>query len=344
MEGYYIMISKLREQKGATLVMTAILTPILLAFTGIAFDLGRLYMEKGRMQHLADAAVLAALSEFKQSENYVAGTGSLTSSLPLAASSDGSMDTIKVKADTAADEYLVKNFGEAVFRIGSNKVRTTVYRLLVGESSNNDTITDTYTYYYEIVLSKDYPLTFSRVVYPHDMEVRAGAVCKVDINEVRERINYARARELWGNIANFSKGQLLATDSATRLDADIEALTRMANFFLTKQQSDLSTWIGQNTASGLLLGHYQEISGGSTYTASKMDANTFVRLLTGDENATFDTTQRYFFSDYATQNQDGPKLYLNIKNGIVTGVRLAINPGSAAQGSGPLSVKVGDYQ
>lgn len=338
------MINKFRKQKGSILVMTTILLPVLFAFTGIAFDLGRLYMEKGRMQNLADAAVLAALAEFEESENYVAGTGSLTTSLPLAASSDGSLNNMKVKADTAADEYLAKNSGETVFRINSDKVKTNVYRLIVGESSSNDTITATYTYYYEIVLSKDYPLTFSRIVYPHDIEVRAGAVCKLDINEVREKINYARARELWGSIANFSKGQLLATDSAIRLDADIEALTRMANFFLTKQQSDLSTWIGQNTASGLLLGHYQEISGGSTYTASKMDANTFVRLLTGDENATFDPTQRYFFSDYATQNQDGPKLYLNIKSGIVTGVKVAINPNSAAQGSGPLSVKVGDYQ
>lgn len=346
------MIDKLRKQKGATLIMTAILLPVLFAFTGIAVDLGRLYMEKGRMQHLADAAVLSALAEFKQSENYVAGTGSLTSNLPLAATSDGTMDSIKVEADTAADEYLVKNSGEVDFRIGNDRVRTTVYRLITGEYNSTDTSTTpptpttitTYTYYYEMVLSKYYPLYFSRVVYPHDVEVRAGAVCKVDINEVREKIDYKRARELWGKIAEVSKGTLLATDSATRLDADIEALTRMANFFLNKQQSDLNAWIGQDTADNLLLGHYQEFSEGSTYTEPKMDANNFVRLLTGDENATFDSTQRYFFSDYAVQNKDGLKLYLNIKNGVVTGVRVAINPNSAAQGSGPLSVKVGDYQ
>lgn len=336
------MLCKLWEQKGATLVMTAILTPILFAFIGIAFDLGRLYMEKGRMQHLADAAVLAALTEFKQSENYVAGTGSLTSSLPLAASSDGTMDNIKAKADTAADEYLVKNSGEAVFRINSDRVTTTVYRLIIGE--DNSTNTTTYTYYYEMILSKDYPLTFSRVVYPHDIEVRAGAVCKVDINEVREVISYTRARELWGNISNVSKGMLLATDSATRLDADIEALTNLASFFLNKTQAEIKTLLGLNSANGALLGHYQENDGVSTYTKSAMNADDFFHALTGNESEAFDATQRYFFSDYAVQNQDGPKLWLNFKNGVVTGARVAINPASAGQGSGPLSVKVGDYQ
>ena len=337
------MKGKLREQKGSILVMTTVLLPVFLAFTGIAFDLGRLYMEKGRMQHLADAAVLAALAEFKQSENYVAGTASLTSSLPLAASSDGSLNTMKVKADTAADEYLVKNSGEAVFRINSERVKTNVYRLLVGESSSNDTITDTYTYYYEIVLSNDYPLTFSRIVYPHDMEVRAGAVCKIDINEVREKINYARARELWGNISNVPKGTLLATDSAVRLDADIEALTRLASFFLNKTQAEIKALIGQNSANNTLLGHYQEMNGVSTYSKSVMSADDFIHALTGNESESFDAAQRYFFSDYAVQNQDGPKLWLNFNNGVVSGARVAINPGSAAQGSGPLSVKVGDY-
>ena len=313
------MINKLREQKGSILVMTTILLPVFLAFTGIAFDLGRLYMEKGRMQHLADAAVLAALAEFEESENYVAGTGSLTTSLPLAASSDGSLNNMKEKADTAADEYLAKNSGETVFRINSDKVKTNVYRLIVGESSSNDTITATYTYYYEIVLSKDYPLTFSKIVYPHDIEVRAGAVCKLDINEVREKINYARARELWGNIANFSKGQLLATDSAIRLDADIEALTRLASLFLNKTQAEIKALIGQNSANNTLLGHYQEMNNGvSTYTKSVMSADDFFHALTGNESESFDASQRYFFSDYAVQNQDGPKLWLNFNNGVVS--------------------------
>ena len=112
----------------------------------------------------------------------------------------------------------------------------------------------------------------------------------------------------------------MATDSATRLDADIEALTRLASFFLNKTQAEIKALIGQNSANNTLLGHYQEMNNGvSTYTKSVMSADDFFHALTGNESESFDASQGYFFSDYAVQNQDGPKLWLNFNNGVVSG-------------------------
>ncbi len=171
-----------KQQKGAAFVLTAILLPVMLAFTGIAVDIGCLYMEKGRLQHLADAAVLSALAEIKKSANYVEGTGKLSTNIPIGALSANTiakayLQDIQASADEGADLYLVRNSGEGVFRIGANGVESVVYTL-----KNSDSNSNIYTYYYEIIVGKEYPLFFARILRPNDMLVRAGAVCRFDIS------------------------------------------------------------------------------------------------------------------------------------------------------------------
>lgn len=48
-----------KGQRGAILVLTAFLLPFIIAFTGMAVDLGRAYVYQSRLQNAADAAVLA---------------------------------------------------------------------------------------------------------------------------------------------------------------------------------------------------------------------------------------------------------------------------------------------
>lgn len=332
-----MLMEKLREQKGALMVAMALLLPVIIGCTGIAVDFGHLYMEKGRLQNYADAAALAGLTEFKKHEHYVQGTGSLVDRMPLAAVRDDKLsEEFTARINEAANEYLMRNSGNE-FHLDMDGVEANVYRL-VTEEDTAGTATR-YTYYYEIIVGKYYPVYFSRIVYPHDIEVRAGAICKVEVEDVRIKLTYDRAREIYGNIPNVPLANLLHSDSAERLDADIEGLTNIASAFLHLTKDEVKLLLnGKSDASNMLLGHYEETTGVSTYNKANMDQDTFFKLLTKNENEVFDATKRYLFSDYATQHQDGVKLWLTYKNGEVSQVRVAINPADAANGSQPLSV------
>lgn len=52
------------RQKGATLIMTAFLLPVLFAALGGALDLGNLYVYKSQLQNVADSAALAGISRY----------------------------------------------------------------------------------------------------------------------------------------------------------------------------------------------------------------------------------------------------------------------------------------
>lgn len=47
------------RQKGVMLVFTAIMLPIIFILCGLVYDLGVMYVQKSKLQHAADAAVLA---------------------------------------------------------------------------------------------------------------------------------------------------------------------------------------------------------------------------------------------------------------------------------------------
>lgn len=47
------------RQKGVMLVFTAIMLPIIFILCGLVYDLGYMYVQKSKLQHAADAAVLA---------------------------------------------------------------------------------------------------------------------------------------------------------------------------------------------------------------------------------------------------------------------------------------------
>ena len=60
-------------QKGAVLVLTALLLPVMIAVTGFAVDGGNLYYQKSRLQNAADAAALAGAQAYvdnNENESY----------------------------------------------------------------------------------------------------------------------------------------------------------------------------------------------------------------------------------------------------------------------------------
>ncbi|MCR5758501.1 MAG: hypothetical protein K6F95_11430 [Selenomonas sp.] len=53
------IFTRIREQRGAVFVLSALLLPMLIVCTGLAMDLGHIYVQYSRLQNAADAAVLA---------------------------------------------------------------------------------------------------------------------------------------------------------------------------------------------------------------------------------------------------------------------------------------------
>lgn len=66
-----------RCRQGATLVIVAILTVVLFAFTAFAIDLGQAYLSRAQLQTTADAAALAAVVEIRERTPDLAPTRAL---------------------------------------------------------------------------------------------------------------------------------------------------------------------------------------------------------------------------------------------------------------------------
>lgn len=343
----YLGYWKQKKEKGVIIVTMAIMLPVMFAFTGIAFDIGRLYMEKSKLQNLADAAALAGLSEIKQEEFYKPGSGRLVPKIPIGALPyrEQSSRDLRERADGSADVYLMKNSGDAYFLLENAGARSELYSM-----RNSETDADSHTFYYEIIVEKTYPLTFGRIVYDKDITVRAGAVCVFKLIDEMSIYNYAYAMENWSRI---SKEDLLKIDPEIRLKIDREAFTNIANMFLGKDATFLNQTIGTDKPGNqVLFGHYteKEVNGSLQVTykpnqssvPGKTADTKFVDWLQGNYAGVgdYDQSKRYLFSDYAISHEDGFKLTITVKNNMVTAVRVTVNPADAANGSGALEVNV----
>mgnify|MGYP004615371253 FL=1 len=60
--------NRLRRRRGAIMVFFALLAPLLLGVIGFAIDSGYLYAQKGKVQDIADAVVLAASVHLKEDD------------------------------------------------------------------------------------------------------------------------------------------------------------------------------------------------------------------------------------------------------------------------------------
>ena len=259
-------MKNLKKQKGVITVLTALLLPLFLACTGMAVDIGRLYMEKSRLQNIADAAVLAGLAELKENpetknlikidscqmvNNMPIGALIYNSSVDQNSSDDKPFLSI---ANDAADTYLQNNSGN-LFKINTThnqsgeEVIAALYRI---KNSNNSVLSDEnkYTFYYEVIVRNDYPLLFSKIIYPHDtMRVRAGALAKFDeaITILSLDGSYIDA---FNKLKNKGKEKYAVydPDNSMRLAADQQALDNIATYFIGKTTADLNA-LGINTNS-----------------------------------------------------------------------------------------------
>ena len=127
------MIRNTLRQKGAILVLTALALPMLICATGLAVDLGNIYVQRSRLQNAADAAAIAGAHAYADNAEKV-------SSHP--------------KADAMAGQYLTgsaKNLEE-------DEVVHPNY-----QAKSKDSVT-----YYRVALQKDVPLYFLKAFYGKD--------------------------------------------------------------------------------------------------------------------------------------------------------------------------------
>lgn len=121
------------RQKGAILILTALALPLFICGTGLAVDLGNIYIQKARLQNAADAAALAGANAYAKNNEVV-------SSHP--------------KADAEAYEYILGDYHNLA---NDEDIAGTDYKAADGADSS--------TTIYGVRITKDVPLYFLKAFY-----------------------------------------------------------------------------------------------------------------------------------------------------------------------------------
>ncbi len=241
------VFSKQWKQRGAFLVFTALVLPLVLAFVGLAIDLGNLYTHKSRLQNGADAAALAGGTAYAVNKS-------------------------KDEADQTADSFVEKNVLSSN-KLGIKSLSDTNYQVKQASSGN---------YYYRVKLTEEVPLYFLRLFLPGRTTqlVSADAVVQVPFAEPsQDTSGYAqdlfifknnfKAINSINNPDNFNiDGQLLTTFDGTvaytdgsgnnanntsgYLYKDLEYTTQSSNlkYFFTKTARDEGLSVNQAITKG----------------------------------------------------------------------------------------------
>lgn len=145
---------KSKAQKGAFLVVAALMVPVFFLFGALAMDLGEIWAYHSKMQNAVDAAALAGAGHFNE------------------ASGDQILDSIDTanhkNADDNAKIYLSQNLGDS-----SNQLDTAESnQMLLFQAQKVD---DSHSYY-RVEYTKPIPLMFLRYLKIGDFNVKAAAV------------------------------------------------------------------------------------------------------------------------------------------------------------------------
>ena len=144
-----------RGQQGAILVLTAFLLPFIIAFTGLAVDLGNLYVQHQRLQNAADAAVLAGAKAYAENNEKV-------DSHP--------------KADERAREYIIGQYHNlaADENINPPEYKAKEYNKKV---------------YYRVDLSEEFPLYFLSFIKKTQI-ISVSSIASIETSKQEENVGF----------------------------------------------------------------------------------------------------------------------------------------------------------
>lgn len=145
---------KSKAQKGAFLVFTALMIPIIFICAGFAVDLGNAWAYKSKLQNAADAAALAGAKEY----------------------GDNGTETVDKhgEADAQAERFLIANLGPGFYEHLADGSKGKVRYQMKPLTQNDSTKT-----YYRVYLSAQTDTTFMHMFNYNHMDVGVEAVAVV---------------------------------------------------------------------------------------------------------------------------------------------------------------------
>lgn len=99
------LLKKIKNEQGIFITMTAVMIPIIFGCAGLAYDVGNLYVNKGRLQNIADSAAYAGAEVYRD-----IATGKLTGSVTVDNKDNDVSDTAYTPYDTSASAESPSNF------------------------------------------------------------------------------------------------------------------------------------------------------------------------------------------------------------------------------------------
>lgn len=145
---------KSKAQKGAWIVVAALMVPVFFLFGALAMDLGEIWAYHSKMQNAVDAAALAGAGHFSEAK----GDQILDS-----------IDTANHKnADDNAKIYLSQNLGDSLAQLNAAESN---HMLLFQAQKTDDSRS-----YYRVEYTRPVPLVFLRYLKIGDFNVKAAAV------------------------------------------------------------------------------------------------------------------------------------------------------------------------
>lgn len=183
-----------KSQKGAFLVLAAILIPVFLMLASLAVDLGKVWAYHSKMQNAADAAALAGASHFSGDDQI----------------KDRIDSSNHPNADKLAKAYLKMN-------LGNQEVQARYLARVVTDSVTNQTES-----YYRVEVTRPIPLTFANIIDIANFDVKAAAVAKIGRSENKvESSPLIAARDgVIGNLNSDNINQINSTFDGDVVVAD----------------------------------------------------------------------------------------------------------------------------
>lgn len=194
---------KSKAQKGAFLVVAALMVPVFFLFGALAMDLGEIWAYYSKMQNAVDAAALAGASNFLESEgDKIDGIGKI--------------DVVNhAHADAYAKRYLIENLGVDAVNQGTQKY--------LAKSVQDDENHSTHSYY-RVEASQPIPLIFMRIIGQDEFTVKVAAVSLIGTTHQGDGMQFsplfAAKNGLWGNFNSDNRNQIHNTYDGDMVVAD----------------------------------------------------------------------------------------------------------------------------
>ena len=228
------MLRKFREtlknkQRGAIMVFFAILVPLFLGAIGLAVDAGFLYMQKAKLQDVADATALAGAGHLKDENR----EDQVEKAVIAFAGANGYKD--KDKAVSSNFQEIADKADASSVTLEENAAWKIAYAIDTG-MKDNDAKEGELRDHVRVVILKRVPTFFIRMLFPEQQEVVVKAVAAAEYVEGEEPVVSSDTPVIMVDITNIESLQQYQSSNNIRLGKNFNfpIYTRDGNIDPTK--------------------------------------------------------------------------------------------------------------